>query len=92
MKVTINNKKIEVDENAILEDIIKKHFKDIQKEKNQISISEFNEIINKEIRNQPISFLYEKLGIRFNNYFIDEFQDTSSMQWTNIVPLISHAL
>ena len=28
MKVTINNKKIEVDENAILEDVIKKHFKE----------------------------------------------------------------
>jgi threonyl-tRNA synthetase len=28
MKVTINNKKLEVDENAILEDVIKKHFKE----------------------------------------------------------------
>ena len=28
MKVTINNKKIEVDENAILEDVIKKYFKE----------------------------------------------------------------
>ena len=71
---------------------IKKHFKEIQKEKNQISISEFNEIINQEIANQPTPYLYEKLGIRFNNYFIDEFQDTSRLQWANIIPLISHAL
>ena len=28
MKVTINNKKIEVDDTAILEDVIKKHFKE----------------------------------------------------------------
>ena len=28
MKVTINNKKIEVDDNAILEDVIKKYFKE----------------------------------------------------------------
>ena len=88
---TINSFENSVTPTALL-NTIKKHFKDIQKEKNQISISEFNEIINREISNQPISFLYEKLGIRFNNYFIDEFQDTSSMQWTNIVPLISHAL
>ena len=88
---TINSFENSVTPTALLK-TIKKHFKDIQKEKNQISISEFNEIINREISNQPISFLYEKLGIRFNNYFIDEFQDTSSMQWTNIVPLISHAL
>jgi ATP-dependent exoDNAse (exonuclease V) beta subunit len=88
---TINSFENSVTPTALLK-TIKTHFKDIQKEKNQISISEFNEIINREITNQPISFLYEKLGIRFNNYFIDEFQDTSSMQWTNIVPLISHAL
>ena len=88
---TINSFENSVTPTALLK-TIKKYFKDIQKEKNQISISEFNEIINREISNQPISFLYEKLGIRFNNYFIDEFQDTSSMQWTNIVPLISHAL
>ena len=88
---TVNSFENSVTPTALLK-TIKKHFKDIQKEKNQISISEFNEIINREISNQPISFLYEKLGIRFNNYFIDEFQDTSSMQWANIVPLISHAL
>ena len=28
MKVTINNKKIEVDDNAILEDVLKKYFKE----------------------------------------------------------------
>jgi ATP-dependent exoDNAse (exonuclease V) beta subunit len=58
---TINSFENSVTPTALLK-TIKKHFKDIQKEKNQISISEFNEIINKEIRNQPISFLYEKLG------------------------------
>ena len=28
MKITVNNKKIEVDDDAILEDVIKKHFKE----------------------------------------------------------------
>ena len=71
---------------------IKTNFKEIQVEKNQVSVSEFNDIINKEIANQPTPYLYEKLGIRYNKYFIDEFQDTSKLQWKNILPLISHAL
>ena len=71
---------------------IKTNFKEIQVEKNQVSVSEFNDIINKEIANQPTPYLYEKLGVRYNKYFIDEFQDTSKLQWKNILPLISHAL
>ena len=71
---------------------IKTNFKEIQVEKNQVSVSEFNDIINKEIANQPTPYLYEKLGVRYNKYFIDEFQDTSKLQWKNIFPLISHAL
>ena len=34
----------------------------------------------------------KKLGSGINEYFIDEFQDTSKLQWKNILPLISHAL
>ena len=71
---------------------IKTNFKEIQVDKNQVSVSEFNDIINKEIANQPTPYLYEKLGVRYNKYFIDEFQDTSKLQWKNILPLISHAL
>jgi hypothetical protein len=45
---------------SLLIKTIKKYFKEIQKEKNQISISEFNEIIYKEILNQPTPYIYEK--------------------------------
>lgn len=64
----------------------------IQKEKNILSISEFNSILNKEIQNQPAPFIYERLGERYNHFFIDEFQDTSEMQWQNLIPLIDNAL
>lgn len=64
----------------------------IQKEKNILSISEFNAIIYKEIQNQPAPFIYERLGERYKHFFIDEFQDTSEMQWLNLVPLIDNAL
>jgi ATP-dependent exoDNAse (exonuclease V) beta subunit len=64
----------------------------IQKEQNVLSISEFNAIIHREIQNQPAPFIYERLGERYRHFFIDEFQDTSQMQWHNLIPLIDNAL
>ncbi len=71
---------------------IDRELKKIQKEKDQLSISEFNTIISEEIKNQPAPFIYERLGEKYRHYFIDEFQDTSEMQWSNLIPLISNAL
>ncbi|WP_291868239.1 UvrD-helicase domain-containing protein [Maribacter sp.] len=71
---------------------IQHEIKNIQKEKDQLSISEFNTIISNEIKNQPAPFIYERLGEKYRHYFIDEFQDTSEMQWNNLTPLISNAL
>lgn len=64
----------------------------IQTEQNILSISEFNAIIFNEIQNQPAPFIYERLGERYRHFFIDEFQDTSEMQWHNLIPLIDNAL
>lgn len=64
----------------------------IQKEQNVLSISEFNAIIYREIQNQPAPFIYERLGERYRHFFIDEFQDTSEMQWHNLIPLIDNSL
>ena len=64
----------------------------IQGEQNVLSISEFNAIIHREIQNQPAPFIYERLGERYRHFFIDEFQDTSEMQWQNLIPLIDNAL
>ncbi len=63
----------------------------IQEEQNVLSIAEFNSIIHREIQNQPAPFIYERLGERYRHFFIDEFQDTSEMQWQNLIPLIDNA-
>ena len=41
------------------------------------------------IRNEPsdATFVLEKAGIRYRHIMIDEFQDTSSLQWENFMPL-----
>jgi len=64
----------------------------IQSEQNILSISEFNAIIHREIQNQPAPFIYERLGEKYRHFFIDEFQDTSEMQWQNLIPLIHNSL
>jgi len=71
---------------------INKEFIKIQQDQNLLSISKFNEIIDKEIKDQPAPFIYERLGDRYNHFFIDEFQDTSQLQWENLFPLIDNAL
>ena len=71
---------------------VSKELAKIQVEQNVLSISEFNAIIHKEIQNQPAPFIYERLGERYRHFFIDEFQDTSEMQWQNLIPLIDNAL
>ena len=63
------------------------------KEDNNIRLNaEFNQLISDNIKNQPAPFIYERIGQRFQHYFIDEMQDTSVLQWQNLVPLIDNTL
>ena len=63
------------------------------KEENNIRLNaEFNQLISDNIKDQPAPFIYERIGQRFMYYFIDEMQDTSVLQWQNIIPLIDNAL
>ncbi|MES2410769.1 MAG: UvrD-helicase domain-containing protein [Bacteroidota bacterium] len=64
---------------------------EIQKEQGILSITEFNKLIHEQIQNQPAPFIYERLGEKYKHFFIDEFQDTSEMQWQNLIPLIDNA-
>lgn len=72
--------------------LVKNEIETIKEEQNILPISEFNTLINREIKNQPAPFIYERLGERYRHYFIDEFQDTSLYQWENLKPLIENAL
>ncbi|WP_062053662.1 UvrD-helicase domain-containing protein [Aquimarina longa] len=71
---------------------INKEVLEIKKERKILLISEFNAIISEAIQGQPAPFIYERLGERYRDYFVDEFQDTSELQWNNLVPLIDNAV
>ena len=72
--------------------LVNQEIETIKEEKNIFPISEFNSLINTEIKNQPAPFIYERLGEKYRHFFIDEFQDTSRLQWQNLIPLIDNAL
>ncbi len=63
------------------------------KQLNRLSIADTNMLLTDVIRANEVSpFIYEKLGTRIRHFLIDEFQDTSAMQWTSFRPLISESL
>ncbi len=64
----------------------------LKAEKNIVFLSEFNDKINEFVLHQPVPFIYEKIGERFEHYLIDEFQDTSTTQWQNLLPLVENSL
>lgn len=59
---------------------------------NLIKLSDTNYILKKIIGEEDAPFVYERLGNRIDNYLIDEFQDTSRMQWDIIKPLIDEGM
>ena len=65
---------------------------EIKEEKNIYLHAEFNALISKHLRAQPAAFIYERIGEKYKHYFIDEMQDTSKLQWQNLIPLIGNAL
>lgn len=64
----------------------------IRQNEQLIRISEFNKMISELIEDEEAPFIYEKLGNRFQHFLLDEFQDTSRLQWMNIVPLVHESL
>jgi ATP-dependent exoDNAse (exonuclease V) beta subunit len=64
----------------------------IRGEEGIVHISEFNRRVAKIVLEEPVPFIYERLGEKYQHFMIDEFQDTSVMQWQNLLPLIQNGL
>ena len=61
-------------------------------EKNLFMLSDSAQLLNLIIGGSDTPFVYEKTGTYFKHFMIDEFQDTSAMQWDNFKPLIDNSL
>lgn len=76
---------------AILNEI-SSNIENIRNEEFIVHISEFNRRVAEIVNNEPAPFVFERLGEKYQHYLIDEFQDTSIMQWQNLLPLINDGL
>ena len=65
---------------------------DILREKNLVMLSESKETIRKLIDDSDAPFIYEKVGNRYDHLMLDEFQDTSRVEWQNFLPLYRESL
>lgn len=59
---------------------------------NSFLLSDAGELLNLITMGDQSPFIYEKIGNRYENYMIDEFQDTSTIQWNNFRPLIENSM
>lgn len=60
---------------------------------NRLPIAQANALLSDVIGSaNDVPFVYEKVGVRLRNFLMDEFQDTSTMQWNNFLPLLRESL
>ncbi|WP_221392324.1 exodeoxyribonuclease V subunit beta [Dyadobacter sp. NIV53] len=71
---------------------IRKEFDALLRQNNQVHISDFNKKILEIVSQEPVPFIFERLGEKYNHILVDEFQDTSKLQFANLLPLIENAL
>lgn len=65
---------------------------DFTNENNTILLSGTNDIVKRIIDGCETPFIYERIGMYLHNFLLDEFQDTSRMQWENLLPLVRNGL
>ena len=63
-----------------------------QIEEKKMLIGQFNEKISEVVQDYDAPYVYERIGEKYKHFFIDEFQDTSKLQWSNLKPLLEHVL
>lgn len=78
--------------NMALLQFMARELKSTKKDAQKIRISEFNTLISELIQNENAPFIYERLGTRYRHFLLDEFQDTSHLQWLNLIPLIHESI
>jgi ATP-dependent helicase/nuclease subunit A len=76
---------------GILNDI-RNRLMEQQRKTGTLFLSDVTELLNKMIDDSDTPFIYEKTGTLLEHYMIDEFQDTSAMQWENFRPLMQESL
>ncbi len=70
---------------------VRGHIRRFLEDNNMVELAETNSMLRRIIGHDDTPFIYERLGTRLNHFLIDEFQDTSLLQWLNLRPLLSES-
>ncbi len=62
------------------------------RDSNTVLLSDTGELLKRIISDAEMPFIYERLGMKLETLLIDEFQDTSGVQWHNLKPLVGNSL
>jgi len=71
---------------------IEDQIEEIKSREGILPISDFNKMVSSVVAENPAPFIYERIAEKFNHFLIDEFQDTSVLQWQNFLPLVENSL
>jgi len=66
--------------------------RELSREEGFLLLSDSGHLLKEFVKESDAPFVYEKVGTRYDMYMIDEFQDTSEVQWHNFRPLIENSL
>jgi ATP-dependent exoDNAse (exonuclease V) beta subunit len=67
-------------------------FSEHKREENIQTLGDFYQILSSKFNREATPFIYERLGNHYKHIMIDEFQDTSALQWKNLMPLVVNSL
>lgn len=78
--------------NMALLQFIAKALNETKENEQILRISEFNKLISILVGEEDAPYIYERLGTHLEHFLLDEFQDTSRLQWLNLIPLVYESL
>lgn len=71
---------------------IDEEVRQLNHDNNRFLLSDTNALLHQLVKDGDSSFVFEKIGTNIRNVMIDEFQDTSRMQWGNFKLLLLEGL
>ena len=71
---------------------IEQKVREMNEEANRFLLSDTQQLLHSLIKDSDSPFIFEKIGTRLEHIMIDEFQDTSTVQWQNFKVLLQECM
>ncbi len=69
-----------------------RYIDEVRQESNALLLDDTKTLLSRIIGDNDTPFVYERMGVWLNHFLIDEFQDTSRMQWDILRPLVEQGI